>query len=237
MSGASASGGTPAPDPARLRSGAKINAGCPREHVTAIVAEVVPRAWTGSYRSHSRSGKCGLARNQAAEWLQLSTACMASGTASVIQSIFNLQIENSWRNHASKTRIGYPQIPADFARVFRNEPGTNSSKLQSHVRVLSTGREHDAVMSAGGAPQPTASVMGQLAGSRVLAIPEIRGLRARAKAFIAAASDRLSRAPCASGDGARVSGELSVATGPRCSSSPWLRSSTSQVGPSRFRMP
>jgi hypothetical protein len=71
----SASGGTRAPDLARLRSGAKLNAGCPGQHIKANRCRGRAARVGGAIPMHSRSGKCGLSRNQAAEGLELSTVC------------------------------------------------------------------------------------------------------------------------------------------------------------------
>ena len=59
---ASASGGTRAPDLARLRPGAEVNAGCPGEHIKANRCRGRAARVGGPYRSHSRSGKYGLSR-------------------------------------------------------------------------------------------------------------------------------------------------------------------------------
>jgi hypothetical protein len=71
--------------------------------------------------------------------LEPSTFCMANGTASVIEQTFNLQSENI-------SALTSPQRPEWDARKFRgfragfrNESGTNSSKLRSHVHALSSG--------------------------------------------------------------------------------------------------
>ena len=112
-SSASASGSTRAPDLARLRSGAKVNAGCPGKHIKANRCRGRAARMGGAIPMACALGEVsGLSRNQAAEGLELSTACMANGTASDIASSFCLQI-------ASISALTTPQRRGSDARKFR----------------------------------------------------------------------------------------------------------------------
>ena len=100
-------------------------------------------------------------------------------------------------SHASKTRIRYPQIPLisrGFSERIRNELEQASVPCSRAVE----GREHDAVMSAGGSP-PSRPLLSWASSQGHVCSPSRRsgGCGLRAKAFIAVASDCLSRAACA----------------------------------------
>ena len=109
---ASVSGGTLAPDLARLRSGTKINAACPAEHITANRRRGrAARNGRGHTDGMRARGSVLAFQERSGGGLELLTACIADGTASDIAATFSLQIAEYFRvDDASKTRIRYPQI-------------------------------------------------------------------------------------------------------------------------------